>query len=220
MLGELFLDGIALGITKGDDRFTRAFRFTLESLRIDPHCQQAWHTLSLIHLFKKDKKACREAALQCIQLNPNCSEIVSGVAVMLICAGYYEEGFQILEKAYKLNLNHTWWINGGFSFYYLHKKDYEKAMTWAEKLNAEETFWDPLLKCVALSYLDKKQAARKQLTKLLLLQPELTKHIRTLLSNILLSDELIEHIITGLEKSGLHEINGRSSQDKPPFVLS
>ena len=139
---------------------------------------------------------------------------------MLICAGYFEEGFLILDKAIKLNLNHTWWINAGVSFYYLHKKEYEKAFTWAEKMNAEETFWDPLLKCVALSYLDKKQAARKQLTKLLLLEPQLPKHIGTLLSNFLLNDELIEHIVAGLEKSGLLEINGRSSQDNPPFVLS
>ena len=87
-------------------------------------------------------------------------------------------------------------------------------------MNAEETFWDPLLKCVALSYLDKKQAARKQLTKLLLLQPDLPKHIRTLLSNILLSNDLIEQIIGGLENCGMQEINGLSSQDKPPFVLT
>jgi len=220
MLGELCLDGIGLGITKGDDPLIRGFRCVMESLRIDPHCQQAWHTLSLVHLFKRDKKACREAVLQCIQLNPNCSEIVSGAAVMLIAAGYFDEGFLILDKATKINLHRTWWINGGFSFYYLHKKEYEKALTWAEKMNAEETFWDPLLKCVALSYLDKKQAARKQLTKLLMLEPESPKQIRTLLSNFLLDDELIQHIITGLEKSGLHEINGRTSQDKPPFVLS
>ena len=220
MLGELCLDGIGLGITKGDDPLTRGFRCVLEALKIDPHCQQAWHTLALVHLFKKDKKTCREAVLQCIQLNPNCPEIVSGAASMLICAGYFDEGFPILENAIKLNLNRTWWVNAGFSFYYLHKKEYEKALTWAEKMNAEETFWDPLLKCVAFSYLDKKQAARKQLTKLLLAEPELPKQVRTLLSNFLLSDELIEHIIGGLEKSGLYEINGRSSQGKPPFVLT
>jgi len=220
MLGELYLDGIALGKTKGDDPMSQAFRCVMESLRIDPHCQQAWHTLTLVHLFKKDKTACREAALQCIQLNPNCSEIVSGVAIMLICAGYYEEGFQILEKAVKLNLHHSWWINGGFSIYYLHKKEYDKALTWAEKMNAEETFWNPLLKCVALFYLNKKQAARKQLTKLLLLQPSLSENIRTLLSNFLLNDELIEHIISGLEKTGLNEINEHSPKDKPPVVFS
>ncbi len=220
MLGEIYLDGIGLGMTKGDDPLSKGFRCALEALRIDPHCQQAWHTLSLVHLFKKDKKACRDAVLQCIQLNPNCSEIVSGAAYMLICAGYFDEGFLILEKAFKLNLHHTWWINGGFSIYYLYKKEYDKALTWAEKMNAEETFWDPLLKCVALSYLDKKQAARKQLTKLLLLEPELPKQIRTLLSNFLLSDELIVHIIGGLEIAGLYENNRRSSQDKPPYILS
>jgi len=220
MLGELYLDGIGLGITKLDDPMSKSFRCVMESLKLDPHCQQAWHTLSLVHLFRKEKKACREAALQCIQLNPNCAEIVSGVAIMLICAGYFDEGYRILEKAFILNLHHPWWINGGFSLYYLHKKEYGKALNWAEKMNAEETFWDPLLKCVALTNLNKKEAARKYLSKLLQLEPALPTRIRALLSNFVLSDELIEEIISGLEKSGLRDTNLRSSTDKPPFVIS
>jgi hypothetical protein len=139
---------------------------------------------------------------------------------MLMCAGYFDEGFPTLENSFSLNLHHSWWINGGFSIYYLHKKEYAKALSWAEKMNAEETFWDPLLKCVALSYLDKNQAARKYLSKLLELEPALPSRIKGLLSNFVLSDELIEVIISGLEKSGMRVTNPSSLTDKPPFVFS
>src|SRR6201999_1229822 len=118
-------------------------------------------------LLKRDKEAGHQSAMRCIELNPNCSVLISGVAFMLICAGYFEEGFPIMEKAVRFNPYYPWWINGGFCFYYLHKKEYTSALSWAEKMNAEETFWDPLLRSVSLSYLDRTEPAKKYLAKLL-----------------------------------------------------
>ncbi|TPG33946.1 hypothetical protein [Flavobacterium pectinovorum] len=206
MLGEVYLNGAGLDIKDIDNPIEEGYRCCMEALKIDPSCQHGFYTLTLAHVFKKEKEECLIAARQCIQLNPNCSVIVSGVAVMLICAGYFEEGFTILEKTIKLNPHYPWWINCGFSFYYLHKKDYATAYYWANKIDSQETFWDPLLKSSSLALMNQNSSAETQLLKLLELEPETPINIKIMLSTLLLSDDLVEQIILGLNKAGLMEI--------------
>jgi hypothetical protein len=85
----------------------------------------------------------------------------------------------------------------------LHKEDYEKANYWVNKIEAEETFWDPLLKAATLSYLNKPEPAKKQLSKLLKLEPQISTQIKNMLATILVSKELIKQIINGLTIIGL-----------------
>ena len=73
-------------------------------------------------------------------------------------------------------------------------------------MNSEETFWNPLLKSVSLSYLDKKKDAEKYLLKLIMLEPETSKRLPAMLSTFILSEELITHIVHGLENAGLQQL--------------
>jgi TolB-like protein len=203
MLGELYLNGVGLAIKDLENPLEEGCRCCMESLKIDPLCQHGWHALTLANLFKKEKEACLYSANRCIEINPNCSVLVSGVGLMLICAGYFEDGFLIMNKAVKLNPYYPWWINCGFSFYHLHKKDYVSSNHWANKIESAETFWDPLLKSSTLSYLNQNIAAKKQLSKLIEMEPEAPKKIETMISTLLFSDELVNQIMRGLNKAGM-----------------
>jgi TolB-like protein len=205
MLGELYLDGIGLGITKDRELQGKGYQYALESVKIDPLCLHAWLTLAWAHLFRGEKEACRDAAHQCIGLNPNYSIIVCRAGCILICAGYFDEGFQIIDKAVKLNPYYSWWINAGFSLYYLYKKEYALSVFWTEKMNADDTFLGLLLKSVALSNLGNKVAAGEYLSRLISMEPETPGKIRSMLSTVTLSDELITHMIEGLERIGFRQ---------------
>jgi TolB-like protein len=203
MLGELYLDGIVLAIETISDPLEGGYKCSREALKIDPLCQHAWHTLTWVHLFKGEKESCLRSAFQCIELNPNCSVMTCGVGFVLVCVGYFEEGFKLMKEGIKLNPYYPWWINTGFSFYYIHKEDFTTAFYWAEKMNSEETFWDSLLKTVSLSYMNEDSAAKKQLSKLHDLIPETQTQIRGLISSLILSEDLVLQMILGLEKAGL-----------------
>lgn len=201
MLGELYLDGILLEIETIENPLEAGYRCCNEALKIDPLCQQAWHTRTWSYVFKRDKESCLKAALRCIELNPNCSVLTCGVGFALICTGSFEEGFPIMNEAIRLNLYYPWWVNAGFSFYYIHSENYSEAFYWAEKMNSEETFWQPLLKTVCLSYMNNAEA-EKQLIKLLEILPDPTK-ISLMVSSLLLSEKLVSQINFGLKKAGL-----------------
>lgn len=203
MLGELYLNGVGLDLKNIESPMEEGYFCCMEALKIDPLCQQAWHTYTLLNLFKKEKEDCLDAAHQCVKLNPNCSVIIAGVGIMLICAGFFDEGFNIMDRAIKLNSYYPWWINCGFSFYYLHKKDYAASNHWANKIKAEETFWDPLLKSATLSYMNEDAEAKKELSKLLKIEPETPIKIETMLSTLIIPDELVNQIIMGLHKAGM-----------------
>jgi TolB-like protein len=203
MLGELYLDGILLRIDTIPNPLEAGYRCSAEALKIDPLCQHAWHTLSLVYLFKKDRESCFRSAFQCLELNPNSIVMTCNLGFVLVCAGYFEEGFQLMQKGIKFNPDYPWFVNGGLCFYFIYKKEYATAFYWAEKMNTGETFWDPLLKLVCLSYMKEQSDIKKNLTKLLELAPDAPAKIKEMIPCLILSDSLALQIITGLEKAGL-----------------
>jgi TolB-like protein len=203
MMGEFCLDGIAFTIEDSESVIEEGFRCIMKSLKIDPNCQHAWHALTWANLFKRDSEACLYSAQQCITINPNASGLVSGVGCMLIFAGYFDKGFSIMNNAIEKNPNYPWWMNIGFCYYYIVKKEYTTALYWAEKMDSEETFWDPLLKAATLSFTNQDFKAKKYLSKLLRLEPETPKRIKSMLSSYILTDNITMDIITSLEKIGL-----------------
>jgi TolB-like protein len=206
MLGELYLDGTVLAIETIEDPLEGGFRCSTEALKIDPLCQHAWQTLTWVYLFKKDKESCLRSAFRCIELNPNCSVMTCGVGFVLVCVGYFEEGFRMMEAGIKLNPYYPWWVNTGLSFYYIHTENYSTALYWAEKMNSEETFWDPLTKIVCFAHMNQLSAAKVELLKLQKLVPETQKQIRELIGSLLLSEDLVSQMVLGVEKAGLEVI--------------
>lgn len=207
MLGEFYLDGVAFAINNDENTIEDAYRCVMKSLKTDPHCQHAWHTLTRVNLFKKDPEACLSSAEQCIKINPNASGIVSGVGCMLVFAGYFDKGFHIMENAIQKNPYSPWWIKIGFCCYYLSKKEYKNAFLWAEKMDSEESFWDPLLKCASLALINEDVKAKKYFLKLVALEPNVPNKIQLILSSLILSEDLVTEIIEAVERIGLIQNN-------------
>lgn len=205
MLGEIHLASIALGLDNCKKTIEKSSHCITKALNIDPNCQQAWHALTLINCFKKDQDNCLSAAEQCLKINPNSSGIISGIGSMLIFAGYFEKGFNLLENATRINSAHPWWINIGYCYYYIHKKEYQKSLYWAEKMDFNETIWDPLLKAVSLSLLSEDAKAKIHLNNLLELQTQTVAEIKEVLSSFMSSDEIIFRIVNSLKRIGLKE---------------
>ncbi|KAF2333378.1 tetratricopeptide repeat protein [Flavobacterium nitrogenifigens] len=203
MLGEMQLASIALGLDNCKKTIEKSSHCISKALNIDPNCQQAWYALAIINCFKKDQDNCLAAAEQCLKINPNSSGIASGIGCVLIFAGYFEKGFNLLENATHINPAHPWWINVGYCYYYIHKKEYQKSLYWAEKMDFNETIWDSLLKAVSLSLLSEDAKAKTHLNNLLELQPQTATELKETLSSFMFSDEIVFRIINSLKRIGL-----------------
>ncbi|WP_286971979.1 tetratricopeptide repeat protein [Flavobacterium sp. UBA4854] len=205
MLGEMQLAAIALGIDNCKKTIEKSSHCITKALKIDPNCQQAWYSLALLSCFKKDQDNCLSAAEQCIKINPNSSGIISGIGCMLIFAGYFEKGFNLVENAIRINTSHPWWINIGYCYYYIHKKEYQKSLYWADNMAFSETIWDSLLKAVSLSLLNEDAKAKIQLNNLLKLHPQTPTEIKEILCSFMFSDEVVFRMVNSLKRIGLKE---------------
>lgn len=203
LLGEFYLDGIALGIDDNKDTIAEAYGCLMRSIKIDPDCQHAWHALTWANLFRRNPEACLTCAEKCIKINPHASGMVSGVGCLLIFAGYFETGFQIMDDSIRINPNYPWWINIGYCYYYIYKQDYKNAFYWAEKMDCAETFWDPLLKSVSLSLLNEDTEAKKYLAKLIELEPSTSVKIKSMISSYILTENVVSNMIQSLKRIGL-----------------
>jgi hypothetical protein len=75
--------------------------------------------------------------------------------------------------------------------------------TGPEKMDSEETFWDPLLKCAILSLIKEDIKAKKYLLKLLKTEPDTPKKIHRMLSSLILTEDLVMEIVNAVERIGL-----------------
>ena len=66
-------------------------------LAIDPTCQHGYMALAWIYLFHHNREECLKAVDQCIAINPNSADKVGAMGFVLICAGEFERGFDIVE---------------------------------------------------------------------------------------------------------------------------
>jgi TolB-like protein len=203
VLAELYMDDKALEFRKIGNPAEEALQYALRAVNIDPNCQHAYQSLAWVYLFLHKRKECLKAVDQCIAINPNSSDMIGGMGFVLMCAGEFERGFELLNDSILHNPYFPWWFNVGFVFYFLHKKEYQEALHWAEKIERPDLFWDPLLKTAALGHLNSINDAEKNLKLLLQLIPDAGNHVKNIIESFLLSEDLNKEILEGLRKTGL-----------------
>jgi len=204
MLGELYIDDRVLEFRKIDNPLEAGLACALRAVAIDPNCQHGYHTLAFAYLFYHNREECLKAVDQCIAVNPNAADMIGGMGFALTCAGEFERGYELLNKSVEYNPYGPWWFNAGYVFYFLHKKDYQKALQFAEKVSRPALFWDPLLKAATLGHLNRADEAGKNLKILNHIIPGATAKVKGITEAFLLSQDLNKEIFEGLRKAGVN----------------
>lgn len=205
MLGELYVDDKAHEFKKVDNPLEEGLKCALHAVSIDPNCQHAYQALAWVYLFHHNREESLKAVDQCVAINPNAADMVGAMGFVLICAGEFERGFELLSDSILHNPYCPWWFKGGFVFYFLYKKDYQQALHWAAKMDIPTSFWDPLLKTVALAHLNRLEDANKNLKLLIQLVPDTNNQVKNIIEYFLLSQQLHDEIIKGLQMARLQE---------------
>ncbi|HOX81755.1 MAG TPA: hypothetical protein PLJ60_19755 [Chryseolinea sp.] len=202
ILGETYVAGFFKGYQSNIDQpLENAVQCAKTSLRIDPLCQHAYQTLGLAHLFLHQREACLKVAEQWMKLKPKAAGIAGGIGFCLICAGEYERGFKLLDDSIQLNPYYQWWLNGGLSFYYFQKKEYEDALYWAEKMNMPDVPWELLMKAASLAEMNNLAEANEHIIKMKQRFPELMDSIKPYLGAFLQSEQLVDSLYSAILKT-------------------
>jgi TolB-like protein len=202
MLGELYLDEKVYEFKKIENPLEKGLECAQRSVQIDPACQHGYLALAWVYLFSHNREEVLKAVDQCLAINPNAGDMAYAMGFGLICAGEFERGYKLIWDSVQINPYCPWWCYTGFVFYYFFKKQFQEALHWAEKINAPELIWDPLMKASAYGHLILVKEADRNVKLLLNLLPDASSLVTGILESFLLSPELIREILDGLKKAG------------------
>ena len=170
-----------------------------KSLRCDPYCQEGHIALATSLLFKGNFAEAVATLEQGAKLNQRNSDYSASMGALLVYMGYYDRGKELLDSAFQLTPELTWWHVLAFSFHSFIKERYQDAIFWADRIEmgVEQI---PLIKAASFAYLDEYERGIEALDML-----ESDKSVEDLLTTQHLSRQftlkpLTEKIQHGLRK--------------------
>ncbi|HEY3405611.1 MAG TPA: tetratricopeptide repeat protein [Ohtaekwangia sp.] len=176
-----------------------ATHYAQTALKLDPQCQQAYFALALNMLLQRRNEECIRTLEQGLEINPKSTEYRSAMAALMIYAGNYEDGVNILDKVIKLNPHLPWWQTMSYSYYSYYREFYADALFWAERIKVN-VVWTPIIRTAAYAQLDQMDKAHEMLTEFKTLYPTVALHEREVLKRYFHTDDLVNKLEVGLAK--------------------
>ena len=201
---ELFLNLLVMEVADEKGILKYGTDLVKSAILSDRKCQHAYQVYAWSNLLNKNSSELYKTIKTCLSLNPNNPMYIGQMGFGYICVGDYEEGMQLMSESIELNPYYTWNLNIGICFYYIHHKDYNEALLWAEKVNRESLIWDPLLRTSILGLLNRKEEANDGYKKIALLSPQFSKRARIIVDKFIFDKELQKTIIQGLILAGIN----------------
>ena len=130
-------------------------------------------------------------------------------------AGDWERGCALAERARKLNPHHPGWYWFPSVFDGYRKRDYRAALDSALKINMPRFWRAHFALAVIYGQLGEREAAGAALRQLLSLKPEFSASARAELRKTW-DPELVEHLMDGLHKAGLHAAGDEGTSAAKP----
>jgi len=206
MLASLYGTRYELDLPNSTGSLEKLVELTDKAIKLEPQDQ----LVQIIYAWRFFVLNQREKFLyemeKALDLNPNSPFRIGAIGFFLSLHGEWEKGKQLLDKAMKQNVGYPAWYYGATSVYYYRLNEFEIAYEEALKYDVPAIFWGPMLRAATLGQLSRRLDAEKQIADLKILKPDFESKARDLISRYVKEDELVEKIIIGLEKAGLHNL--------------
>ncbi len=204
MLGRLYASAYSLGFPGFDTTLEKAVEFAERGARINPHSERARGVLAFVHMFSDEIPAARAEIEKALELGRNSLFVLDGIGYIMTLLGDWERGPALIRKVIRLNpfydpvVHYALWLDC------LRQEDYEGAYLETMSLKGPVVFWYPLAKATALGHLGRDEEGKRFVENLLKLKPDFPSRARILIGHYIKFEEIVERVIDGLRKSGLH----------------
>jgi TolB-like protein/tRNA A-37 threonylcarbamoyl transferase component Bud32 len=202
MLAHLLAQDYAQGFNVQPDPLTHGLAAAQHAVEAAPSNHLAHYALAQALFFRKELQAFRNAAARTLALNPMDSNATSHLGMLTACAGDWEQGCALAERATQLNPHHPGWYWYPLFFDAYRKRDYRGALDTVLKVNLPGHIYASAVTAAAYAQLGEREAARTALGHLLTLKPDFAATARKDFGKWF-DAELTDHLIDGVRKAGL-----------------
>ena len=159
LLGKLSLLSFLFTRNTGENPMIRGLRCARMALKINPLCQEAHISLALANILLNNRQAGIDGLEYALALNPNASGNMGVIGCLMIGAGEYERGFELVCQSMERNKAYPMFFHLFTSIYFFRKKDFYKSFLEGEKMDGPDLVLSNLLRISTLSQLGKKAEA-------------------------------------------------------------
>lgn len=204
LLARLYANAYSLDLPGFENPLSKAVEFAEKGAHIAPGNQRSMATLAFVRFLSNELSAAIQESDRALAMNPNSLFMVDGIGYILTLAGEWERGVALIRKIMKLNPYYRNVVHYALWLDCLRREDHEGAYLETMNLRRPEIFWYPLAKAATLGLLGREDEGKKAVEDLLKLKPDFPNRGRILIGRYIKFDEIVERVVDGLRKSGLH----------------
>lgn len=209
-LGILQLDGFGFGFDPGGRGLIDGTANAERAVALDPKSQDAQMAISWASLLGKDIERAAKSARRIVELNPGDASMVAIGGWFLGLTGDRKRAMEIIEHSKILNPNCPSWLQLIPFLEAFENQQFESALELAHQIAMPEFFWDPMLKAATLAKLNRIDMAKPMLQKTTELRPDFADKALFYVSCLVVSDQLRNDLMEGLNRAGLHRLSGQT----------
>jgi adenylate cyclase len=181
-----------------------AIQFARRGVSLEPGSQLGRLILAYVSYVADDDDSFHEEIKAALALNPNSPYSVGAAGYMHCMRGEFEAGLPLLDRAISANPCHPSWFHSAHVVHHLARREYELALAESDRHRPHQSYFAPLVYAALLGYLGRLADAKPHLERLLALKPDFASRPFELVQRILKIDDLIDDIVDGLRRAGLH----------------
>jgi adenylate cyclase len=202
-LARLYATNYSLEIAEEETPIEDALSFAETATRLDPLDRRILLTKAFVELIRGGLEEARRDVEEALALSPDSLFFLDAAGYLLTLLGDWERGPALSRRAVQLNPCHRDIAHAALWLDALRREDYLTALHESQAFGQAGHFWNPLMRAVALAYLDRVDEASPLAESILQLKPSFRERGRWLIERYVKFDDLVARVEEGLAKVGL-----------------
>jgi adenylate cyclase len=185
-----------------DDPLATGLAQARRGVALEPGRQISRMVLAYASLLAGDLDVFGDEAETALSLNPENPYVSGTIGYLMICAGGFERGGKLLDRAMEACPFHPTWFHHGVYLERYRRGDYQGALDAVKSIEALD-FWHPAILAAAFGKLERPDDAAPFVSALLDRKPDFPDRARELIARPLKVPSLCDDFVDGLRRAGV-----------------
>jgi adenylate cyclase len=198
-LGQLSLLTFLFDQPTTENPVVQGLRTARTALKLNSLSQHGHICLAMVHILLHDRRPALDELEYTITLNPNAVGIMGVCGCLMIVAGEYERGIELIRNSMNRNKSYPALFKFFISLYHFKQKEYSLAFACSDEMSIPGLGFNIILRVAILSHMGRKTEAdmmAKSLKNHSLSKAWITKEF---LNRFLLDEDLVDQIHQGFK---------------------
>jgi len=200
-LGQLSLLAFLFEQPVGENPVVQGLRTARTALKINPLSQHGHIALAMAHISLQNKRAGLDELEYTITLNPNAVGIMGICGCLMIVAGEYDRGIELIRSSMNRNTSHPALFKFFMSLYHFKQKEYPLAFACSDEMAIADFSLNIILRVATLTHMGRKAEADILVKSLNNHTFNKTRISKEFLNRFLLDEDLVDQIYEGFNFS-------------------